>query len=260
MIEIGFAFILGFAITSTLCGFIADHSRADRILIRAMVYIAALTFLLGLMEGEFTSFTLHATKLCAMSFAVHYMWLIIGAVLAIIAQMISEGHAYNLWVKLHPQSAPTPEARVGQRAQPIRSSGPVAATLVGTSTEFLKDGLDLRTDTLVRLCFYAFEDRGALTLSRLEANLRLGTGRRQKSFHKLAAGLRKRPKLKTTVHRYYRSVNGSSRMTRGLFGDLCRLARETRNQDAGTIGRLTQTGHALELPADEITRLINGSR
>ena len=127
------------------------------------------------MEGEFTSFTLHATKLCAMSFAVHYVWLIIGAALAIIAQMISEGHAYNLWVKLHPQSAPTPEARVGQRAQTIRSSGPVVSTLVGTSTEFLKDGLDLRTDTLVRLCFYAFEDRGALTLSRLEANLRLGT-------------------------------------------------------------------------------------
>ena len=76
MIEIGFALILGFAITSTLCGFIADHSRADRILIRAMVYIAAFTFLLGLMEGEFTSFTLHATKLCAMSFAVHYICLL----------------------------------------------------------------------------------------------------------------------------------------------------------------------------------------
>lgn len=260
MIEIGFSIILGFAITSTLCGLIADGSRNDRILIRAMVYVIALSFLLGLAKGESTSFLGHAQTLVVMSFIQHLLWVTLGGALAIFAQLIAEGHIYNLWVRLHPQSAPTPEARFGQRAQPAGQSKSIAATLVGTSTDYLNSELDLRTDTLIRLCFLTFEDRGALTLSRLESNLRLGTGRRQKAFHKLAAGIGKRPKLKRTIHRYCRSINGSSRLSKGLFGDLCRLARDTGNRDVVTIGRLTQTGQALGVPADEIGRLINGSR
>ena len=260
MIEIGFAVILGFALTSTLCGLIADNSRTDRIFIRVIVFIIALSFLLGLTKGEKFTFSGHAHSLVIMSFFVHYLWLMLGAGLALFWQLIEEGHAYDLWVKFHPQSAPTPEARFGQRAKPVRASGPVPATLVGTSTEYLSEGLDLKTETLIRLCFYAFEDRGALTLSRLEASLRLGTGRRQKAFHKLAAGLRKRPNLKSTLHRYFRSINGSSRMSKSLFEDLCRLARETQNYDAASTRRLTQTGAALDLPAQEIARLINGSR
>lgn len=260
MIEVGFSIILGFAITSTLCGLIADNSRGDRILIRALVYVIALSFLLGLAKGEATSFLGHALSLAVMSFMTHFLWLALGAALAIFAQLITEGHAYMLWVKLHPQSAPTPEARFGQRAQPAGRSKSISATLVGTSTEYLNSELDLRTDTLIRLCFFSFEDRGALTLSRLESNLRLGTGRRQKAFHKLAAGIGRRPKLKRTIHRYCRSINGSSRLSQGLFSELCRLARDTGNRDSATIGRLTQTGQALGVPTDDIGRLINGSR
>lgn len=260
MVEIGFAIILGFAVTSTLCGLIADHSRSDRTLMRALVYLIIISWLIAFSKGEVGSVLGHASGLAVMSFMVHYLWLLLGAVVAVLAQLVAEGQAYDLWVKLHPQSAPTPEARMGQRAQPSRFSKPIAATLVGTSTEGLQDGLDLRTDTLIRLCFYAFEDRGALTLSRLEAGLRMGTGRRQKAFHKLAAGQRRRPNLKSTLHRYSRSINGSSRMSQGLFEDLCRLARDTQNRDAATVNRLTQAGTVLGLPAADISRLINGSR
>ncbi|MEP3654783.1 MAG: hypothetical protein ABJO36_07795 [Litorimonas sp.] len=170
------------------------------------------------------------------------------------------GHIHNLWIKFHPQSAPTPEARFGQRAKPAGRKEPVAATLIGTSTEYLKSELDLRTDTLIRLCFFSFEDRGALTLSRLESQLRLGTGRRQRAFHKLAAGLRKRPKLKPTVHRYFRSINGSSRLSQSLFSELCHLARDTQNWDSATNGRLSQIGRALGLSDDDIRNTISGSR
>ena len=260
MVEIIFAIVLGFAVTSTLCGLIADHSRSDRILMRALVYMVIISWLIAFSKGEVTSVLHQATALAIISFMVHYLWLMVGAVIAILAQLIAEGHAYNLWVRFHPQSAPTPEARMGQRARPNRVSKPTAATLVGTSTESLKDGLDLRTDTLIRLCFYTFENRGALTISRIEAGLRLGTGRRQKAFHKLAAGQRGRPKLRSILHRYSRSVNGSLRMSQSLFGDLCRLARETQNVDPVTVGRLTQTGTALGLPSNEIGKLISGSR
>lgn len=260
MIEVGFSIILGFAITSTLCGLIADHSRGDRVLMRSLVYIIVLSCLLGYAKGETTSLLGHTQSLVVMSFLENFLWLALGASLAIFVQLIAEGHAYNLWVKLHPQSAPTPEARFGQRAQPTGRSKKVSATLVGTSTEYLNSELDLRTDTLIRLCFYSFEDRSALMLSRLESSLRLGTGQRQKAFHKLAAGSRTRPKLKSTIHRYCRSINGSTRLSHTFFGDLCRLARETQNRDSATIDRLTQTGHVLGIPVEEIGRLINGSR
>lgn len=170
------------------------------------------------------------------------------------------GYIHNLWIKFHPQSVPTPEAKFGQRAKPTGRKKLVEATLIGTSTEYLNSELDLRTDTLIRLCFFSFEDRGALMLSRLESQLRLGTGRRQKAFHKLAAGLRKRPKLKPTIHRYCRSINGSSRLSQSLFGELCHLARDTQNWDRATNNRLSQTGRALGLPDDDIQNIISGSR
>ena len=258
MIEVGFSIILGFAIASTLCGVLADNSRGDRILMRVLAYLVVLSALLGYSKDGTLSVLGQSQYLVVMSFMENYLWLALGAAVAVFLQLIAEGHVHAIWVKLHPQSAPTPEARFGQRARPAGPAKPVQATLVGTSTEYLNSGLDLRTDTLIRLCYYAFEDRGALTLSRLESNLRLGTGRRQKSFHKIAAGMRKRPKLKPTIHRYCRSINGSVRMSQQLFGDLCRLARYTDNRDFATIDRLNQTGRALGLPEDEMRRLING--
>lgn len=260
MIEVGFSIILGFAIVSTLCGVMADGSRGDRILMRALVYAIVLSCLIGYLHGDNTSVLRHAQNLVLLSFMEHIAWLSLGAALAIFVQLIAEGHAYDLWVKLHPQSAPTPEARFRQRAVPVGHSKPIAATLVGTSTQYLNVELDLRTDTLIRLCFCTFEDRGALTLSRIESDLRLGTGRKQKAFHKLAAALPRRPKLKPTLHRYCRSINGSSRLSRALFADLCRLAQVTGNRDVTTANRLTQTGLVLGVAEDEVRRMINGSR
>ncbi len=260
MIEIGFSIILGFAIASTLCGLIADGSRNDRILMRGLVYIIVLTCLIGYAQGEATSVLRHTQNLLFLSLSEHFLWFGAGASIALISQLIAEGHAYNLWIKFHPQSAPTPEARFGQRALPAGPTAPVSATLVGTSTEYLNAELDLRTETLIRLCFCTFDDLGALTLSRLESALRLGAGRRQKAFHKIAAGISRRPKLKPTLHRYSRSINGSSRLSQKLLGDLCRLARDTRNRDTETINRLHQTGRALGLHEDEIGRIVNGLR
>lgn len=251
MIEIGFAIILGFAITSTLCGMMADGSRGDRILIRLMVYTSVLFTLVAMYNGQAMSLGRAIQFLAVSSVLDNLPWFGLGAVFALCVQLVTEGHAYDLWVRLHPQSAPTPEARMGQRSyKSVYKKKNTPATLVGASTEYLSSELDLRTETLIRLCYFAFEDRGALTLSRLEANLRLGTGHRQKAFHKIAAGMRNRPKLKPTVHRYWRSVNGSTRMGQSLFVELCRLARETDNRDRATIDRLTKVGCALGLCPD----------
>lgn len=260
MIEVGFAVILGFAIASTVCGVLEDGSRGDRVLIRALIYLIVLSMLVGIFKGQTTGLRGALVNLVVGSLLVHTLWFLGGAALAICYQLVGEGHLYELWIKLHPQSAPTPEARRGQRAQVAGfRKERTPATLVGTSTNYLSAELDLRTETLIRLCYSVFEDRSALTMSRLESALRLGTGRRQKAFHKIVAGHRGRPKTKRIVHRYWRSVNGSSRLSQALFGDLCKLARDTNNRDRATADRLSKVGSALGLTAEEMGRAIKGS-
>ena len=149
---------------------------------------------------------------------------------------------------------------MGQRCYEHQMSRKIVpATLVGSSTQFLSNDLDLKTETLIRLCYFAFEDRGPLMLSRLESNLRLGTGRRQKAFHKIAAGMRGRPDPKRVLHRYWRSVNGSVRMGQALFTELCQLACATGNDDRLTKKRLSVVGLALGLETDVTKRVIQAA-
>jgi hypothetical protein len=259
MIEVGFAITLGFAIASTLCGLMEDGSRGDRILMRALVYLIALSSLIGLLNGGTTGFLRTMRNLTVGSALDHTIWLLFGGVLAITFQIFVEGHLHELWIKLHPQSAPTPEAKRGQRAQIAGfKKAAVPASLVGTSTQFLSADLDLREETLIRLSYSTFENRNPLMMSRLEGALRLGTGRRQKAFHKIVAGHRGRPKTKRIAHRYWRSVNGSSRLSQALFTDLCKLARDTDNRDRATIDRLIQVGTDLGLTAEDMGRALIG--
>jgi len=261
MIEIGFAIIFGFSVAATTCGLLEDWSRYDRLLIRVLGCLIFLSLLIALYSGGMsTNVRYHAGHLIFGSLFERTLWFLFGASIAIFVQIFSEGFIHRLWIKLHPQSAPTPDVRMGQRAQIAgfrRERTPV--TLVGTSTKYLTSELDLYTETLIRLCFSVFEDRGALMMSRLEGELRLGTGLRQKAFHKLVAGSRGRPNVKRISHRYWRSVNGSSRMSQSLFGDLCKLARNTDNRDRATIERLTTVGTALGLSHEEMGRAIRGA-
>lgn len=260
MIEVGFAIILGFAIASTVCGLLEDGSPNDKVLMRALVYLVVLTMIISFFSGDLVGIRAAVGNLVLGSVFENTIWVLLGGALAILIQVIMEGYFYELWLRLHPQSAPTPEARMGQRAQVAGfRKERTPATLVGTSTEYLNAGLDLRTETLIHLCYSTFEDRGALTMSRLESELRLGTGRRQKAFHKIVAGNRGRAKSKRIVHRYWRSVNGSSRLSQALFGDLCKLARDTHNRDRATIERLTIVGTSLGLTTEEMGRSIRSS-
>jgi len=260
MIELFFAILLGFSVASTVCGLLEDWSRHDRILIRTLVYLVLLSVVIGISTGGSTSIRHHAANLFFGSVFNHTTWLLLGAAIAILGQIFAEGYIHQLWVRLHPQSAPTPEVQMGQRAQIAGfRQKQTPATLVGTSTKYLTSELDLQTETLIRLCYSVFEDRGALTMSRLEANLRLGTGQRQKAFHKIVAENRGRPNMKRIAHRYWRSVNGSSRMSQTLFGELCKLARDTNNRDRATIERLTLVGTALCLSTEDMGRAIRGA-
>lgn len=260
MIEVGFAIILGFSITATVCGLFEDGSHYDRVLLRGLAYLILLSLIIAIFAGGSTDIRAHIGTLVLGSVFVHTIWFLLGGALSLVLQLFTEGYFYELWVKVHPQSAPTPEVQMGHRAQiaGFRKKR-MPATLVGTSTEYLNNELDLRTETLIRLCYSTFEQRGPLMMSRLEAQLRLGTGRRQKAFHKIVAGHRGRPRTRRIVHRYWRSVNGSSRLSQALFGDLCKLARDTQNRDQATIDRLSHVGASLGLTVEEMGRSIRSS-
>ncbi len=260
MIEAVFSILLGFAIISSLCGLMPDNSKGDRILMRTIASVVILCCLTPLGGGEAMSFRRTILYLITESVTSALPFFILGGMAALCLQLNDEGYLQRAWIKLHPQSAPTPEAKRGQRAQVNGfQKKHVPATLVGTSTNYLNEELDLRTETLIRLSYSVFEDRGALTMSRLESALRLGTGRRQKAFHKIVAGHHGRPNTKRIVHRYWRSVNGSSRLSQGLFGELCKLAQETNNRDRATISRLSAVGVSLGLTPEEMGRAIHGS-
>lgn len=260
MIEVGFAIFLGFAITSLICGVMEEGSRLSRVFLRAVIYLILLSMIWLMLRGEPVEVRPSILKLVIDGIFDQTIWFFSGGIFAIFFHLFAEGYFYEFWIRFHPQSAPTPEAQVGQRARVAgfrRERTP--ATLVGTSTAFLNTDLDLRTETLIRLCYSTFEDRGPLMMSRLEAELRLGTGRRQRAFHKIVAGNKGRPKTKRIVHRYWRSVNGSSRLSQGLFGDLCMLARQTENRDRATIDRLSRVGNSLGLTAEEMGRAIRSA-
>jgi len=239
----------------------ADDARIDLIMLRLFILLVGLAMLAVWQSGGIASFRRVVMGLVVSGATENFIYLVLGGCIAILLQLFSEGHLTALWVRLHPQTAPTEDVRGGQRARVAGfKQATVPSTLVGTSTSYLNEDLDLKTTTLVKLCFFAFSNISPLTISNIESNLRLGTGRKQRAFLKLAAGVRGRPNLKRTVHRYWRSVNGSSRLGQNLFGELCHLAHVTGNLDAGSLTRLKQVGGALQLSPDEMSRALNRLR
>ncbi|WP_427451635.1 hypothetical protein [Litorimonas sp. WD9-15] len=261
MLEICFAIIMGFGGAAVAVDAFGDDPRLDRILVRSAVILFFMAVITALRSDNAMGVLKMAQNLIVTSLEFQTGWVVLGAVIAILYQVWHEGHIHSLWVRFSPNSAPTREARAGQRSA-VQGARPKVATgtLVGTSTPYLTNELDLKTESLVRLSFYAFENRNARTVTHIESSLRLGTGYRRKAFLKIAAETGRRGNPKRIVHRYWRSVNGSSRMGQALFGELCNLARATHNLDDATLARLKKVGLALQLTPDEMSSALSFMR
>lgn len=261
MVDILSAILVGYAFGAVLCGLLDDDNAQSKALIRVALLLIIISVLTIVRSGGQAGFISGVQGLIEGAIYDHLFWFILGCAGSAFVTLLNEGYFYALWIRLHPESAPTQDVGAGQRARVAGfAQKAVPATLVGTSTGYLAQDLDLRTETLVRLCYCTFDDVSAFSLAKIESHLRLGTGRKQKAFHKLVAGLRGRPDPKRTVHRYWRSVNGSSRMGSNLFGDLCDLAYNTGNLGGGTIARLRKVGKALKLTPEEMTRSLSRVR
>jgi len=79
---------------------------------RSLIYLAVLFTVIGIFTGQGGSFFGNLNYLVIGSIFNHLIWLLGGAVMALCYQLVVEGHFYELWIKFHPQSAPTPEAIV----------------------------------------------------------------------------------------------------------------------------------------------------
>lgn len=260
MIEVIFAWLLGFASMSVLGAALEDDARMDMIMLRVGLFLCMIVMMIGIKSGNLIRMDALG-YLTITAFTQFFGVVIVGAISALFAQLYLEGHILELWVKYSPHTAPTPEVAAGKRARVTgQRKAVVPATLVGTSTKYLTEGLDLRTDTLVQLAWYAFSDHGARTISKMESHLRVGTGHRQRNYLRLIASMGGRPALKPTLHRYWRSVNCSTSLGRSLLTDLCGLAHATGNTDKATIGRLRKIGDALDLTPEEMKQAVSRLR
>ncbi len=173
--------------------------------------------------------------------------------------LFREGTIFWLWRRIHPSSAPTAALRASQRGNGIRqNSGKTASTLMGTSTSMFKNSeLDIRTIALVRLAFVSFTRTDRKTIIGIESFLRLGDGRKYRSYQQLVAEiLDSKTTMKDIVHPYWRAINGNVATARIMFADLCRLASVTGNLDKRTINNLIKAGSELGLSQEEMQRAL----
>lgn len=256
MIEGIFAFVFGFALIATLVGAVWQEDTLNSILTKSMIALVSLAAF-GFFNFEFGDPVEEFMLLVFNALSQDFYFLLGGGVCAVLWALYRDGTFVDWWSALHPQTAPTDFARAGKPSGfTNRHSSTMAATLVGTSTPFLMSEFDLRSDTLVKLAFYAFSDSSSRTLFFLERALGASNGKRQKELQKIVAGLRGRPDLRRTIHPYWRAINGNHAAARKIFGDLCQLAKETDNTDRKTVDRLMRVGLTLRLSHEDMTRAI----
>lgn len=256
MIEGIFAFVFGFALVATLVGALWQEDALSSLLTKSMIALVSLAAF-GFLNLEFGDPVEEFILMVFNALSDDFYFLLAGGALALLWALYRDGTYVDLWSALHPASAPTHFARAGKPSDfTSRKPSNASPTLVGTSTPFLMSDFDLRTQTLVKLAYYAFHDTSARTLSLLERALGASNGKRQKELQRIVAGLRGRPDLRRTVHPYWRAINGSHAGARKMFGDLCRLAKQTGNTDSKTIDRLMRVGLALRLSHEDMGRAI----
>ena len=186
------------------------------------------------------------------------IWLgVIG--LITILTLFREGTIYWIWRRLHPSSAPTPHLRSSERGNGIRQNAEtMSSALMGTSTTMFKNSnLDIRTIALIRLAFAVFTRTDRKTIIGIESFLKLGDGRKYRSYQQLVAEvLDSKTTIKDIIHPYWRAINGNTATARLMFADLCRLASETGNLDKKTINKIIKAGQELGLSQQDMQQAL----
>ncbi|WP_409433519.1 hypothetical protein ACJ3XI_03150 [Litorimonas sp. RW-G-Af-16] len=145
-----------------------------------------------------------------------------------------------------------------QPTRPYTAPTSYGNTLVGTSTNYLRDhDLDLRTQTLIKLSYYACSQANNALLSTLEKTQNCAYGQRQKNFQTLISSISTRPNLKQIIRPFKKAESHHVRAMMSLFTELCELARVSRNTDDATMGRLIKIGRVLGLSDEDMGTAIH---
>ena len=261
MIEVLYAFVLGFAVVGNGVMVVSDTDRKWQWLSLALIFILPVLFIY-FSAGPTGSLKAVIISLILSSLGTHLAYFLLGATLAIFVVLYEEGT--YAWVRrlIHPESAPTELLKAGQRGQREVRGKPMSSALMGTSTAmFAVQGLDVKTVALVRLALAAFSKVDSRVVVGIEASLKLGDGRRYKAFHQLVSESQSRRQgIKDIIHPYWREINGNHASARNMFTSLCQLARDTRNTDKKTVSRLVTIGQSLGLSPENMGLAINQLR
>ena len=186
------------------------------------------------------------------------IWLAIIGLITLLT-LFREGTVFWVWRRLHPQSAPTERLSASERGSGIRQTAtPMSAALMGTSTAMFKNSnLDIRTIALIRLAFAVFSKTDRQTIIGIESFLKLGDGRKYRSYQQLVAEiLDSKTTIKDIIHPYWRAINGNTATARIMFADLCRLANATGNQDKKTMNKIVKAGQELGLSQQDMQKAL----
>lgn len=261
MLEVLYAFILGFAVVGNGVMVVSDTDRKWQWLALALIFILPL---INMYVSSLAISSLKATiiNLVMTSITTHLGYFLVGAVLAILMVLYEEGTFEWIWRRLHPATAPTEFIKAGHRGQRVPKSTVMSSALMGSSTGmFAVKGLNVKTIALVRLALAAFSKVDSRVVVGIESSLKLGDGRRYKAFHQLISeNQTRRQNIKDIVHPYWREINGNHASARKMFTSLCQLARDTRNTDKATVNRLVQIGQSLGLSPEDMGLAIHQLR
>jgi len=190
----------------------------------------------------------------------HYY--MIGGVVIILGLLKAEGTINWVWRRVHPKSAPTDDLRAGQRGHLVKQTSNMSAALIGTSTRmFSVPSLDVRTIALIRLSLFALKTFNSKSIIGIESHLKLGDGRRYRSFHGIVAEMQtRRIGVTDIVHPYWRAINGNHSAARNMFKELCLIVRNTGQANKQTINRITDIGKALGLSPEDMAIAIKNMR
>lgn len=186
------------------------------------------------------------------------IWLFVIGLVTLLT-LFREGTVFWAWRRIHPKSAPTESLSASQRGAGVRqTAAPMSAALMGTSTSMFKNSnLDVRTIALIRLAFASFTKTDRQTIIGIESFLKLGDGRKYRSYQQLVAEiLDSKTTIKDIVHPYWRAINGNTATARLMFADLCRLANETGNLDKKTTNKLIKAGQELGLSQQDMQQAL----
>jgi len=243
-------FMVGLAVTLTL---LIREGKALALAgtLGTTAFILAALARFGFLGGGFASFGVIPIQILGE----HYIAVFVGVFIGVVYAVYEEGLFDPLFDFLDGGSSEP--SRVNQIAQSGYNPAPRSATLMGTSTSnFNRQDLDLRAETLVRLSIFVLSGLSRQAVISVENNLGIMNGQRIDVQRLIAKSISQRGGVSAILKPVQRSPLSSHHESRSLFYTLCKIARDSRSYDHKAMKKLVSVAKGLKLSQLEVEQAL----